>query len=159
MFKTIKKDWFFIISTTLIFVSSLTATIIDFIFLQNYKFKIDFVSIIGIILFLIGFLFRQYCKKVLGRYYSYGLKTTNEHKLIKTGIYKHIRHPIYAAMLIYTPAIPLIFSSIYGFILMLSILPFVLYRIYIEEKMLTLRFGEEYKEYVKATKKIIPYIF
>jgi protein-S-isoprenylcysteine O-methyltransferase Ste14 len=158
MFKTIKKDWVFIIPTTLIFFSSLTITGVDFIIFQSYKFKINVFSILGIILFIISFLLRQYCKKVLGKYYSYGLQTSNEHKLIKTGIYKHIRHPVYAAMLIYTPAIPLIFSSLYGFLIMLIIIPFVFYRINIEEKMLAIQLGKEYEDYVKTTKKLIPFL-
>jgi len=59
----------------------------------------------------------------------------------------------------YSIGIPLIFSSLYGFLLMLGLTPLFLYRIKIEEKMLIKRFGEEYKEYIKKTKKLLPLIY
>jgi len=55
--------------------------------------------------------------------------------------------------------IPLFFSSIYGFFLMLGLIPCVIYRIKIEEKMLIKKFGTEYMEYAKRTKKLIPHIY
>ncbi|MFQ6077173.1 MAG: methyltransferase family protein, partial [Candidatus Bathyarchaeia archaeon] len=54
--------------------------------------------------------------------------------------------------------IPLFFSSLYGFLLMLGLFPCYLYRIRIEENMLLEKFGDEYREYIKKTKKIIPFV-
>jgi len=53
----------------------------------------------------------------------------------------------------------LLFSSLYGFILMQGFVSLTLYRIGVEERMLTERFGDEYREYMKKTKKIIPFIY
>lgn len=96
-------------------------------------------------------------RRALGKYYSYGLKPPE--KLIKHGIYKHIRHPLYLAMLLYTAGIPLTFSSVYGFMLTLGFISFIMYRIKIEDKMLIEKFEDEYREYMKKTKKLIPYIY
>jgi protein-S-isoprenylcysteine O-methyltransferase Ste14 len=63
------------------------------------------------------------------------------------------------AALIYTPAIPLVFSSGYGFLVMLGIIPLFIYRIRIEEKMLIEKFGDEYLQYMKRTKKLIPFFY
>ena len=60
---------------------------------------------------------------------------------------------------IYTPAIPLVLSSVYGFLVMLGIVPLFLYRIGIEEKMLIEKFGDEYLQYMKRTRKLIPLIY
>jgi len=117
------------------------------------------VNVPGLALFLIGIIMRRVAKRTLGNFYSYGLRTTKKQELIKHGIYKHIRHPTYLAMLIYSPAIPLIFSSLYGFLLMLGLIPCTLYRIKIEETMLLEKFGDEYREYMKKTKKIIPSVY
>jgi len=42
---------------------------------------------------------------------------------------------------------------------MLGLIPCFLFRIKIEENMLIEKFGDEYREYMKDTKKIIPFIF
>jgi len=115
------------------------------------------VNALGLFLFLMGVFMRLVGRRTLGRYYSYGLKAPE--KLIKHGIYKNVRHPIYLAMLLYTAGIPLVFSSLYGFLLTLVFTPLILYRIRIEEKILIEKFGDKYREYMKKTKKLIPYIY
>lgn len=115
------------------------------------------VNALGLSLFLIGVSIRRIGKITLGKYYSHGLKPPE--KLVTQGIYRHIRHPIYLAMLLYTVGIPLFFSSLYGFLVTLGFIPFTLYRIRIEEKMLIDTFGDEYREYTKKTKKMIPFIY
>jgi len=87
------------------------------------------------------------------------LRTLQNHRLIKHGIYKHIRRPAYLGTLLFSIGISLIFSSLYGFLLMLILFPSYLYRIRIEESVLLKEFGDEYREYMKKTKKIIPLIY
>jgi len=94
-------------------------------------------------------------KGTLRKYYSYGLKILPEHELVKKGIYKHIRHPIYLAFIIYSIGISLFFLGLYGFITMLGLIPLILYRIKIEENMLLERFGVEYDEYMERSKNPI----
>ena len=159
LFQIIREDWSFIIPASLIFFSSLLITLWDFIQIQEMSYRLSIVNVPGLALFLIGIIMRRVAKRTLGNFYSYGLRTTKKQELIKHGIYKHIRHPTYLAMLIYSPAIPLIFSSLYGFLLMLGLIPCTLYRIKIEETMLLEKFGDEYREYMKKTKKIIPSVY
>ena len=137
----------------------LLVTAWDFIILQGMTYRLGFLSSIGWALFIIGVIIRAAGKRTLRKYYAYGLRTLPNHKLIKHGIYKHIRHPISLAVLIYVPGMPLIFSSLYGFLLTLGLIPLILYRIKIEEKMLIEKFGNEYREYMKKTKKIIPFVY
>ena len=113
----------------------------------------------GLAVFVGGTVLRQVGKRTLGRSYSYGLRTLKDQKLIQHGVYRHIRHPITLAAIIYTPAIPLVLSSLYGFLVMLGIVPLFLYRIGIEEKMLIEKFGPEYIQYMKRTKRLIPFIY
>jgi protein-S-isoprenylcysteine O-methyltransferase Ste14 len=41
----------------------------------------------------------------------------------------------------------------------LAVIPAMLYRIRVEERALTERFGDEYTEYCKKTKRLIPFIY
>lgn len=42
---------------------------------------------------------------------------------------------------------------------MLGLIPLIFYRIKIEEKMMLEKFGDEYQEYMKKSKKLIPYLY
>jgi len=64
---------------------------------MNYKFTS--VNVIGLILFVVGAYIHWVARRTLGKYYTYTLKVLPGHRLVKHGIYKHIRHPCYLAML------------------------------------------------------------
>ena len=80
--------------------------------------------------------------------------------LIDTGLYAHVRHPMYSGALIFFPGVALwlgsIFTATFGAVfLMLVFLP----RIFIEEK--TLKNGlKGYEDYMKRVRsRIIPKLF
>ncbi len=158
-FKTERADWNFIIPASVIWIIALFVTAWDFVQIQEMNYRFSIVSAFGPGLLLIGFSMCRVAKRTLGKYYSYGLKTLGKQELVKHGIYKHVRHPIYLAMLLYNSGIPLLFSSLYGFLLMQVFIPLVLYRIKIEEDILIKKFGDEYHEYMKRTKKLIHFIY
>jgi len=157
--QTEKADKPFVVSATFVFVLALLAVAWDFVYLQGMVYRINITAVTGLVLFVIGIVIRAVGKRTLGKYYSYGLRIIPNHKLVTRGIYKHVRHPITLAAMMYDAGIPLIFSSVYGFLLMLGLVPLFLYRIRIEEKMLVKRFGDEYCEYMKRTKRLIPIIY
>ena len=146
LFQTESEDWRFVFSATAVFALALVVTIWDFVVFQKMIYRFGALNFIGLVLFLIGSSIRIVGRINLGRYYSYGLRTLLDQKLVKHGIYKYIRHPISLAAIIYSAGIPLVFSSLYGFLLMLLLVPLILYRLRIEEKMLIERFGDEYRK-------------
>ena len=87
------------------------------------------------------------------------LQIVESHHLVKDGLYKHIRHPIYLGEILRNFGVVSIFSSVYGVLLMAVATGFLFFRMKNEEKMLIEQFGEEYREYQRMTKKIIPYIY
>jgi len=140
-------------------VLALLVTAWDFVQVQRMIYRLGIVNAVGLSLFSSGVSMRIVARKTLGKYFSSGLKTPQKHELIKHGIYRYIRHPAYLGSLMLSPGIPLFFSSLYGFVLMLGLIPCFLYRIKIEEKMLIEEFGDEYRNYMKETKKLIPFIY
>ncbi len=158
LFQTEKADWTFIITALLVFVSALLVTAYDLVQLQKMVYRFDIVNAVGLSLFLAGVSIRIAARKALGEYFSSGLKTSREHRLIKHGIYEHVRHPAYLGSILLSTGIPLFFSSLYGVLLTSGLIPLFLYRIRIEESMLIKEFGDEYREYMKNTCKIIPFI-
>lgn len=143
----------------IIVISVLLVTSLDFVIIQEMTYHWSLVNVVGLGLFLIGVSIRIVALRTLGKYFLPDLKTMQNHKLIKHGVYKHVRHPCYLGSILFSLGIPLIFSSLYGFSLILILIPCYLYRIKIEESILLEEFGDEYQEYMKKTRKIIPFIY
>ena len=81
----------------------------------------------------------------------------SEGKLVTTGIYAHVRNPVYAAWILFI-APGLVLAT--GFLL-LAVMPFVMYaaiRVLIveEDRYLEQKFGREYSDYKKRVNSIIP---
>ena len=80
-------------------------------------------------------------------------------KVIDTGLYGIVRHPMYSATLIMFLSIPLILGSIVSFVIMLAYIPIIAVRMNSEEKVLEEGL-EGYKEYKQKVKyKVIPFIW
>lgn len=130
-------------------------------FLNNYKLLLPiWVRILGVLLTILSLVYFAWIHKTLGDNWSPTLEIKKEQKLITSGPYKAIRHPMYAQIWIWSIAQILIVSNtVAGFagIIFWTILYFI--RVPIEEKMLIEYFGLEYFEYMKRTGRVLPKIF
>jgi len=95
----------------------------------------------------------------LGRNWSVTLTLHKRHVLVKTGVYRRIRHPMYTSFLLLGfaqllllpnwlagPAGPVGAAMLYFF------------RVFREERMMIEYFGDEYRSYMVRSKRIIPWI-
>jgi protein-S-isoprenylcysteine O-methyltransferase Ste14 len=82
--------------------------------------------------------------------------TRKEHKLVTTGIYRYIRHPLYTVGSAFIMSFGMMADN--WFIAMFGILAFILMAIRTpkEEANLIEKFGEEYSEYMKRTGRFLP---
>ena len=87
----------------------------------------------------------------------YTFEKTSE--LVDTGIYKYIRHPLYASLLYLTWGTCL--KNPTWILLLISVASsiFLLITALLDEKECTMFFGEKYKEYMKRSKRFIPFLF
>lgn len=117
----------------------------------------DPIASLAFIAMIAGLALRTWSIKTLGKYFTMHLAIQQEHKIIRQGPYRYLRHPSYAgAFLTYIGTI-VFFHSWYSLLLALVVLPVAwIRRIYYEEKMLTAEFGEEYILYCQSVKRIIP---
>ena len=113
----------------------------------------------GIVVMILGIIFRQWSIAVLGRFFSGTVSTQEGQKVVEKGPYKYIRHPSYTGALLILIGIGLALQS-WGAVITLVLL-FSLaygYRIHIEENILISELGDPYIDYKKRTKRLIPYI-
>jgi protein-S-isoprenylcysteine O-methyltransferase Ste14 len=93
----------------------------------------------------------------LARNWSATLKIRSEHTLVTNGVYRYIRHPMYAAHLLWAIAQGLMLNNwLAGWALLVAFLPFYLVRAPKEERMMLEHFGEEYRDYMSRTGGLIP---
>ena len=80
-------------------------------------------------------------------------------KVIDTGLYGVVRHPMYMSTLLLFLSMPLVLGSVLSFIIMLAYIPIIAKRIRNEEKVL--KDGlPRYSEYMKRVRyKVIPFVW
>lgn len=116
------------------------------------------VKLIGILILFSGLSFAIWARIHLGQYWSGRITIKVDHKLIRTGPYKIVRHPIYTGIMfgfIGSVIVSGEMSAILAFILMLAAL---LIKISEEEKFLVEEFGPTYIQYKQEVKSLIPFI-
>ncbi len=135
--------------------------VIYFAPLENYllDLTLKFNTIIaGSVLFVAAVLIRVTAMHTLNRNFSITIEAKEDGKLVETGIYKLIRHPLYLAVMMMVGGSALIFNCIICcFFIALTFIG-VLIRIKNEEAFLMKQFPE-YSLYMVRSKKLIPFIF
>ena len=110
------------------------------------------------VLFLFGYiLYAEVLRE--NTYLSRTVEVQEDQKVIDTGLYGVVRHPMYMATLILFLAMPLVLASPISFLIMLLYIPLIAKRIRNEETVLEqgLKGYREYKQRVKY--RVIPYIW
>ncbi|HEY0793225.1 MAG TPA: isoprenylcysteine carboxylmethyltransferase family protein [Chthoniobacterales bacterium] len=96
----------------------------------------------------------------LGKFFTVDVGIQREHRVVQDGPYRFVRHPSYSgAMLALTGLACLTFNWL-GFLIIIgcSLAAYRL-RIGVEEKVLLLNLGDDYRRYAAQTKRLIPGIF
>lgn len=111
----------------------------------------------GVFLFAAALYVLGRAHRDLGVNWSPSLELAANQKLITTGIYSIIRHPIYAAVWLASFAQALLLHNwIAGLSGLVTFLPVFLVRLYKEERMMIEAFGDEYRTYMRTTGGIFP---
>ncbi|MCG8306864.1 MAG: isoprenylcysteine carboxylmethyltransferase family protein [Cytophagales bacterium] len=111
----------------------------------------------GVVLFMDAILLLYLSHAHLGKNWSPVLGIQKDHTLVTSGIYAYIRHPMYAAHLLWAIAQMLMLHNwIAGFSFIAVMIPHYLIRVGKEEQMMIDRFGEEYRAYMKTTGRVVP---
>lgn len=114
---------------------------------------------VGLALLTLGGVLRLAAVFVLGRRFT-GLVAIQEgHRLQTRGLYRYIRHPSYAGMLLFIVGFVLVFRCWLGLLLVAGTLAILLARMNAEEALLQNEFGEEYTSYRRRTWRLMPWVY
>jgi len=114
-------------------------------------------SLIGVIVFGIALWLLWRSHVDLGRNWSATTEIKENHRLVTQGVFRYIRHPMYAAHLLWGIAQALLIQNyIAGLASLVVFIPLYLLRVTREEQMMLKEFGDKYRAYMSRTGRIIP---
>ena len=143
-----------------IYTSVTLAVSFGFIGIGQIHIAISIILWIGLCLIVIGLIIRWIAILTLRKYFTTNVSILSDHRIIKTGIYRFIRHPSYSGSIISFCGLGLVFPNWVSFIvLVIPITIAFLKRIQIEEEALQKAFGEEYANYCKMSWLLFPGIY
>jgi protein-S-isoprenylcysteine O-methyltransferase Ste14 len=124
----------------------------------------DFVALrvssilLGVVFLVVGWMLAYLANKAITRNWSPSIEKTEEQRLVKSGVYAIVRHPLYLSGLLILIGTNIYFGSTWAWLGTILILMVTLYRIPKEERQLEIKFGQEYVVYKQQTKAIIPWV-
>ncbi|HEX8036402.1 MAG TPA: isoprenylcysteine carboxylmethyltransferase family protein [Ktedonobacterales bacterium] len=118
------------------------------------------VTIAGIVLILLGGGLRWWAILTLGRYFTFDVAVRATQKVVQTGPYRLIRHPAYSGTLLSLLGVGLALANWVSLVAILAgVLIGLLYRVRVEEKALIEGLGQPYVDYMRRSKRFIPFMF
>lgn len=117
-------------------------------------------QIIGLTLLATGIIVRSVAIAQLGAFHTPLVAIQVGHRVIDTGLYRHVRHPSYLGACIAYLGFGLGLGSWLGAAVLLgTVLIGYVYRIHVEERALLGSLGDEYAAYRRRTYRLIPGIY
>jgi protein-S-isoprenylcysteine O-methyltransferase Ste14 len=114
---------------------------------------------LGLSLLIAGSLLRRYCWRALGQFFTGNVKIQQGQTVIQRGPYRLVRHPSYTGGMLMHLGCGLALANWMSALVLLVTTGFsYLYRVYVEEKALIAGLGEDYREYMRRTKRFVPYV-
>jgi protein-S-isoprenylcysteine O-methyltransferase len=114
---------------------------------------------LALALLLGGLALRWTAILTLGRHFTVNVAISSDHRLVRTGPYRVVRHPSYTGLLIAFLGMGLAFHN--GWSLAVLLVPVgaaLAHRISVEERALREAFGAEYEDYAAHTWRLVPWI-
>lgn len=134
----------------------LRAAILSFGFAQLWE--LPQIALWGAALLAVaGFSFAWWARLHLGRLWSSGVTRKKDHKLIDSGPYAFVRHPIYAGLLMGTLALLAISGRTFGVVGFVLVVVGIVLKARLEERFLREELGgDAYGAYAKRVPMLVP---
>lgn len=111
---------------------------------------------LGFALGVLSLALYAWARNTLGKEWSSCLRMGQQHRLVTTGPYAWVRHPIYLAMIGFETSLALVTANwLLVAFLIISIVDLAI-RIPREEQMMIEAFGDAYEDYMQTTRRIFP---
>jgi protein-S-isoprenylcysteine O-methyltransferase Ste14 len=114
--------------------------------------------VVGLILLWTGLGLRWYSILALGTSFTTEVATRPGQRVMKSGPYRLIRHPSYTGGILTLLGIVVCCLNWLSLAALVPVLAGYAYRIQVEEEALADGLGDEYRQYMRRTRRLIPFI-
>jgi protein-S-isoprenylcysteine O-methyltransferase Ste14 len=110
----------------------------------------------GLVLTVMGLGFALWARFAIGRNWGGLITVQKDHKVIRSGPYGIVRHPIYSGFMLATFGTAIVFGVVAGLVATALVILSWGYKSRLEERYLVEQFGAEYEDYQCDVKALIP---
>jgi protein-S-isoprenylcysteine O-methyltransferase Ste14 len=123
-------------------------------------FGSSWLKLVSLLILFVGLVLRWAAVLSLGKSFSSNVAIHATQQVLKTGLYRWMRHPSYTGLLLCILAVGL-HPRNWISLLIVTVPPTValLYRMHVEEIALREHFGQEYIDYSRQTSRLVPGIY
>lgn len=117
-------------------------------------------GVLGLTLMVSGMAIRAYAIGTLRRFFTVDVTVFDDHRLIRAGPYRFVRHPSYTGALLSFYGMGIGFEHFWA-ALVISLPATVAFfiRMRVEEAVLRAAFPTEYPDYERTTRRLIPFVY
>jgi len=114
----------------------------------------------GVVLFVVGLLLRWWTIITLGRFFTVDVTIEKDHELVERGPFRMVRHPSYAGVLLAFVGLALCLGNWAALlVILLPIGVAFIHRMNVEENALSGALGSQYTDYMRRTKRLVPFFY
>lgn len=123
---------------------------------ERFLPEVPWIGLLGVVLTFAGVAFAIWARHHIGLYWSARVSIVMEHKLIRSGPYAHIRHPIYTGILLALAGTALVAGEYRALVGLALALYSLVRKAQKEEAFLAAAFGPEFHEHRQHTGFFLP---
>jgi protein-S-isoprenylcysteine O-methyltransferase len=117
-------------------------------------------AFVGAVLFGAGLFLRWWAIITLGRFFTVDVTIEKDHELVERGPFRMVRHPSYTGVLLAFVGFALSLRNWAALIvILLPIGAAFIHRMNVEEDALSRALGPRYTDYMKRTKRLLPFVY
>ena len=117
-------------------------------------------EIAGVVLFIAGLILRWWAIITLGRFFTVDVTIEKDHELVERGPFRIVRHPSYTGVLLASVGLALSLCNWTAqLVILLPIGAAFIRRMNVEEDALSRALGANYADYMKRTKRLVPFVY
>jgi protein-S-isoprenylcysteine O-methyltransferase Ste14 len=117
-------------------------------------------ALVGVFLFVVGLFLRWWAIITLGRFFTVDVTIEKDHELVERGPFRVVRHPSYTGVLLAFVGFALTLRNWAALLIVLvPIFAAFIRRMNVEEEALSRALGAHYVDYMRRTKRLVPFVY
>jgi protein-S-isoprenylcysteine O-methyltransferase len=117
-------------------------------------------SLLGLSMILLGMAVRAWAIATLRKYFTVNVTVRDDHRLIRSGPYRLVRHPSYTGALLSFYGFALAIQNVWGALVVVIPITYAFFvRMRVEEAVLRAAFPDDYPAYERETRRLIPFVY